>query len=1064
MDSDYKRLDGEESSYSADGGSRQKIGYENEPDYSTLKGAQAQEQGQPNQPASPRARAAETAREAESAATGAKQAASAATKAGSGDYLGASKDALGTASSFKNSVGGKKKDKNGMMSGNLKKAAPVIGVVLLVTLPLIAIGALLMMPFHLLENIKSGLNSLFGANATAAKESYAAMLEADSAAGGTLSDALAASQGYSGMDDESCAEWVIRTLVYEDCPEADGDPDIQAYYQQKALEAGTLAASATFAAVPPSGRVIKWTDRDRQVHIINSDNFSDYYDNNLEFNEAITRGSLAWTGTFSGWFDDVVRDLMARLQVTRDAFQTYYEEIDDQIQSAETYRKIIGAINDKDTLVHSSREKIILCNPKGFYRLDELILANDAGFITAELAPPNIQPNPPGSCTYVNPPTATASRHCYAVFYGTVYSHHVCTAVVIYDTTTSTIVDEELTKAKDQVRTYLPEMINTLYGSSSSSTPNDTCASLYGISYFSAIVSATRLQQAADFAAKALESIDKVRAGDGSESPIHQFSQHISNQNTYEYISDDGNLVVSDTDLPGLSSAGLSWITTHNPVDLNDPNVLKLSLEGIMKGFVLDTACNVSEFLGNKLFGLISLIAGLKSHLFSNGNNKPRFLSRHNTNDLVEDAISRAAFGLIFNPCTEPGGEDVGNCLALGSHYYLSKNHQLSGGSPASMEKLTQFANEQRHAIARHAELERGDRSPFDASSQYTFLGSIVNQIIPYAATLSNSNIFTSIGRILGNSINSLFPAASALQEDVLLGNIGNCYYLGGIGAVGDAFCVPYMINDIDPVIRNKTPYEVEEEVKELKGFELDKNGKILRDPRDGNPIINRQSNFARYITYCSYRYSTFGILDANILEDHRNFLESQQDPMNKAFIGFFGQLLTRFVKPERRDELELIHRESLLGWATGVFCVATDDDTNPNNVDYAPKSWNEETRYYQAYMTYQRINVNRGGYATNNSRTVIAEYESLRPRDNIPEGILARTAGMTTEDYVAAHNRIIYLALDKSSLGPAIAAAAKSSAPLQFRRSITPLADFLLDRALSINTMPSRRKQDTTA
>ena len=85
---------------------RNKIGYENEPDYSTLKGAQAEESSSPRQ-ASPRSRAANAAKNAEDTAAGVQKAASAAGKFGSGNYVGAAKDALGAVSSFKNSTQGK---------------------------------------------------------------------------------------------------------------------------------------------------------------------------------------------------------------------------------------------------------------------------------------------------------------------------------------------------------------------------------------------------------------------------------------------------------------------------------------------------------------------------------------------------------------------------------------------------------------------------------------------------------------------------------------------------------------------------------------------------------------------------------------------------------------------------------------------------------------------------------------------------------------------------------------------------------------------------------------------
>ena len=1005
---------------------------------------------------SPRERAANAAQSAEQAAAGATKAASAATKAGAGNYAGAAKDALGAVNNFKNSTKGKDKSGKGqgvMSGGSLKKATPIIAILLIILVPIIAIGSLLLLPFHILESAKSAFNSLFSSNSTAAPESYAAMLD-DTAA-----------SGYTKIGSDQCADLANHDIIPNQCEQATDDPDIQAYAQAKILKNSTLAT--TISATNSAGNFFKWTDRNGQVRIIDTkEEFYELFNNNADFNDAITRGSLAWTGTFSGWFDDMAGRLMSDLNIRRNSFQNFYDEAEKLGDSGAAYRKIVTEINKTATMSYTDRESLRSNNTNDSLRLEELTDGLNAGFIKYTSIEVVGDRYDTVSRDQLKPWNISLYRHNTERNYlkcadGSEYNEE-CPQVsvasqVIIKTTTSIIVSEEMEKARGRVATYLPEMARSFNQGGNSMT--ETCAQLYGISYFSIIVSSSRLNQAKDFAMKFLETVDRTRLGYGGESPIHEFSQTLSESGTYEYIGEGDTLANrsrSEVERPALNSQGLSWVTTNSAVDLNDPSVLKLSLEGIAKGFILEAvdvvSCSTTTLLGGVLHGFISLIRGSNS-FFSDSQG-----ARVVTGDLLDMAIDRAAFALMFNPCASDEddrlapGEDVGNCVALGSHYYLSKNHQAGGGSPGDEAKVREFFAQQRVVIAKQAELERSRLSPFDASSQYTFLGSIVHQILPYAATLTNSSLFTSIGSIVGNSINALLPTASAISEDTLSSNIGNCYYLGsgtyagdsaGINATGDAFCIPYMILDLSPKNMpdrsDRSPQAVEEKVREYEGFSgVDENG---------NPIIKSDSNLARYITFCSQRLSSFGIIDSNILS---NFVDMQI--RGNVFLS-----ILRFLAPAAAREAVTIGDNSrAMNWATGQYCVATDDDSiNP--------MWGE-MQYYQYYMLYQRINVNRGGLARNNTIPILNDYREANPAPETDDELAAAISGLPVEDYLSLKNYIAYQATDKSTFGPSVA---NYNHSLQLRPNIIPLTDWILDVVAPIFTTPdtiNHRTQGITA
>ena len=69
------------------------------------------------------------------------------------------------------------------------------------------------------------------------------------------------------------------------------------------------------------------------------------------------------------------------------------------------------------------------------------------------------------------------------------------------------------------------------------------------------------------------------------------------------------------------------------------------------------------------------------------------------------------------------GGLDLGNALISGGHMYMGKNHQAGGGSLTSKENYVAYLKEKEAYIADVSRHERETRSPFDASSPYTFMG-----------------------------------------------------------------------------------------------------------------------------------------------------------------------------------------------------------------------------------------------------------------------------------------------------------------------------------------------------
>lgn len=940
----------------------------------------------------------------------------------------------------------------------LKKAAPAISVGVVVAVIGIAIfTALNAMLFHVRENLVLKNSGLFASQAQKdrAEKDYIYMLEGNEALAGTIDDEL----GHPDISEENCSILKAKGSLIPSkslCPDGnEEDSDIESYYRQKALEDTTIASVDTS---PPAssgqGHVIKFIDSNNGVHLIDAGNFSEYFRTNPEFQKEMSLGAKGWTGQISGWFDEIANKVLSNLLVTRNKFASYVEST----EAKADYFKIIDENKDLATSTVAANEKLVLyddVDKDGFCIGPHEVAVARLVYLRDREEEEWLDLNDNGEGTSE---TKCMSRETGRSEPLTMY------AIV----TISTKISEDLEANKAAIRTSLPNLASTFNLTSSS------CNKAFGVAYFSAVVAATRLEQSVKFASEILEGIDKTKYGLGHQAPIHTSAQHLSSKSTYYYMREDGMVVESDTNRAGLNSEGLSWVNTNAAINLEDPNVKKLSLEGIIQGATITVsqalACSFVDYSGNFLYGAINFLSGGRSRVQSDsvqnntGNTEE---PEYNDGDLLDMAIERAAYSLSFNPCTnEAGGEDVGNCLALGTRYYLASNLQASGGSPADKNKVLQFNKEQRTVVAQAAERERSVLSPFDTSSPYTFLGSIINQIGSYASSFMTSSLFASVGTIVSSSINSLLPSASALEESTINSNIGNCNYLEDIGAVGDAFCVPYIITDLDPNMTKLSFHDITEKVKdELK---TDENGKLA---------IKENTQFAQYVKYCSARTAMFGVIDPYIMADYTNTLsasanDAEGEGENRpGLAGLINKVINGITDAWNRAknffkglfegvDVAEENKDHAIGWATGKYCVATDDEeVNP--------MW-EKNKYYQAYTTFDRIRANRIGNdsARPAAMAIIDEWEKQLPETNTSEDLVARLAGMSTTEYLIAKNYILYQATDKSSFGPTIATTSTATATYTFRRSITPLTDLFIENILP-ETSPDiqdPRRQGTTA
>lgn len=105
----------------------------------------------------------------------------------------------------------------------------------------------------------------------------------------------------------------------------------------------------------------------------------------------------------------------------------------------------------------------------------------------------------------------------------------------------------------------------------------------------------------------------------------------------------------------------------------------------------------------------------------------------------------------------DENGNETGNAIASGMGGYNTHTAPGRGLGVSTQEVHTEYANLTEQVLAKNAEIDRSERSPFDASSKNTFLGSIVSNLIPHTtkmATVGSGALAT--GSFISSSLASL--------------------------------------------------------------------------------------------------------------------------------------------------------------------------------------------------------------------------------------------------------------------------------------------------------------------
>ena len=567
-----------------------------------------------------------------------------------------------------------------------------------------------------------------------------------------------------------------------------------------------------------------------------------------------------------------------------------------------------------------------------------------------------------------------------------------------------------------------------------SASANIVCGVSNAIGAITLAVTAAEALQIINLATAYFETADKVKAGYGDDAPIHELATTLNEkQNTTDKVlksaSVDGD-GSSESDYKGtyedktyegksaMEAEGVAALYGGGKVNTNDASVQSFNLTASVKNVLGGIGASMTAFQGctiaklalsayEAVDGLVDTLECVGGIISSVAGGAGIALAVKGCVELAVDIggaiLKSAAIGVaiagvfsILSPIlisawtrdlvSNLGGVDLGNALTSGGNMYLGGAHRANGGSPATREKYESYAVAQRQVMEDYARYERESLDPFDTTSKYTFMGTLLTQLMSFTSANSLMSTITSGGSVVNNSIAALSPTASAYDIASTLPTEeeyeNTCPYLASIGVIGDAYCNPYVMTDMSTI--NNDPVDVINKVNDFGGL-------ADETTSDGNVKIKGDSDLAKYIVYCDGRTSMFGITDYNIVSSlnsstSANTGNTYTDAVIDGGIGalpFIGDGI---------DVIENINSLNNLGYISGESCVAG------NTVDNASApSW-DEAKYYQRFIEDQSLAESMGVVEKSAVTAYLEEYYKENPLDNSYEGMLARYSGLDKE------------------------------------------------------------------
>lgn len=919
----------------------------------------------------------------------------------SGFYSGSGKSSGG-----KSSVGGKKKAK-----GWLKKGGPMgLIIALIVGVGGIMGGSQLFQPFSLVAQFQETFNSMHVSANTRSNAFFRMQMDSGriknpikgkifGADTFKITKKQAARLSQQGIEvDDDFEGSGIRVLKFDD-----GTGEIR------------VVAADDASVTKLNDMNLKGFDTDTVKYNAEAVSFKNLYADNTDFFNGYNKGSMTWRGAIANWFGTRTADFLGSNKITRNLFKDFQEKV--------------AAANDGNTKKVATDMIAQRTEDADDVGMKMTGAEEDDGEVDSEGKPvvkdvdaAEIVPDQGNS--------------------GATYSGKE-------ESSGSSTYKRSSLKSEADVRTKLDDVAGKVQKGA-----NIACTVLNTVGAINLLVTASEALQIINLTSAFFEAVDKTKAGDGDNSPIHELAESLNEKKTNEHKSlvssgvawndgdqdsnftDDGLATLTtektSTQKTAMESSGIAALYGGGKVDTNDASVQSFNFSGSIKrilggvGVSMEAfeACALTKIAANAVSAITSAIEIAGCILGAVGATFTFGVSTSACGPLVAKVVKGIALSVAIGVVvagvisaivpyvssmltrdlvSDIGGEDLGNALTSGGNMYLGNTHRYNGGSLATREEYTEFALAQNQVIAEDAKYERQTKDPFDMTSKYTFMGTLMTQLMSFARATSFTKVVTSSSSVISNSIVALSPTASAYDVvESLPDNMDEyaktCPYLASIGAIGDAYCNPYSITDLSTI--NTDPLDVIGKLEDYGSFQEGETG-------DGNVKIAGDSDLAKYIMYCNQRESAFGVADQNIVSEVSDWgsVRTGNSSIDTATNSAIGAI------PIIGDVIDVVSNTEALqnvGYVGGESCVAGNNINETTPLATASPDW-DKAKYYQRFIEDQSLAESIGLIEESAVTAFVRDYREDHPLDNSYEGILARYSGLSKDTVVAILDIVEY-------------------------------------------------------
>lgn len=699
--------------------------------------------------------------------------------------------------------------------------------------------------------------------------------------------------------------------------------------------------------------VMKYDDIDGVTHTVTAADFDNVYETDTKFHDAYYEGSRTWRGAVSDWFDDLSGKFLDWLGVHRNNFINF-KKTNDPDADADNYKSTVEKTADSDGVKGKANHSEITEDTETDENGDtKTSYGKDESSSDFDLSRADVDVDADGKV-------------------------------------------KDTSKLANKVQGFVDGYAAKATGIATG-IANGACGVLDVTGALGLIAAAYQTAQIVKTASILFEGIQKGQVEPSNISPLNEIANSLTQKAPNTYYKDK-DTQGDTTHKSAMEANAVGALYGNIKTDTKDPSVKSFNILSSITGFLgvgvssfkactytklaaaaVDTVMGAVEVAACVLsLGIGCIASAIKDAAISVGVSVGLGL-------IVQAVVPVLAKVVTRKIATEVMGEDLGNALVSGANIYMGSNHQFGGGSVANKSSFAKYISERDAVVADRARYERNTLSPFDTSSQYTFMGALLTSLVPLSTQMGSiSSTLTTFGNTVSQSFSKIMPGASAVSAGITAQEAAdntaeNCLYLDSIGAVGDAFCNPYFISDSSTI--EDHPADTVNKVAELGGFENDEEEEV--------PTIKEDSNLAKYIIYCGQRQSPFGMPDQNIA----SAITSGTSTGNMVGDSIVGAV------PVVGDFIGILEDTNTIanyGYISGEACVVENNGDGTSVPDW------DETKQYQRFVEDQRLAENMGLTEKSAVTAFLDKYYEEHPLDNSYEGILARRSGLTKENVVA--------------------------------------------------------------